>query len=120
MKNLFWVLIALFIFSSNSFSGDVSRQGTSAKSQFNYPSGYGIRLLNSLGNSGIENSTANLGFMNPASIANLQNYSIGLTYQVSTPVYFPKPLEDMSMPRVYNFIPQSFGAVYHYDDFSFD
>lgn len=113
------VLFFLLIFSANIFPVDGFRVGTTSTSSFSFPSGYGIRLLNGFGNSGIYNNTANLGFMNPASIINLPDYSIGLSYQISTPVYYPEPFDDMSLPRVYNFIPQSFGAVYHYDDLSF-
>jgi len=119
MKNFVWVLFVVFSFSSNLFSGDVSRSGTAGTSPLTLPSGFGIRNLNGLGNSGLINSTSNLGFINPASIATLSNLSVGLTYQVNTPTYYPEPLEDVSLPRVYSFIPQSFGAVYHYQDFSF-
>jgi len=76
MKRLSWALITSFIFTSNIFAGDVSRQRTSGSSTFFYPSAYGIRLLNSLGNSGIENSTTNLGFMNPASIERIFTLSM--------------------------------------------
>lgn len=119
MKNLVWVLFVFFSFSSNNFSGDVSRSGTTGTLSLPTPSGYGIKLLNGFGNSGLVNSISNIGFMNPASIGALQNLSIGLTYQINTPVYFPEPYEETNYDRVYNFIPQSFGAVYHYDDFSF-
>ena len=119
MKKLFLFLITLIVVSSNSFSENLSKKATSRNSSFSIPSGFGIKNLNGLGNSGLINSTSNLGFMNPASIVNLPNYSIGLTYQVNTPVYFPKPNDDVSLSRVYNFIPQSFGAVCHFDDFSF-
>jgi hypothetical protein len=119
MKNLLLVLFVLIIFSSNIFSGDVSRTGTTGTSSLTTLSGYGVKLLSGLGNSGLINSTSNLGFMNPASIGYLQNLSIGLTYQVNTPVYFPEPYDETNYDRVYNFIPQSFGAVYKYDDFTF-
>ncbi|MBK7230362.1 MAG: hypothetical protein IPH97_16180 [Ignavibacteriales bacterium] len=119
MKNLVWVFFVIFSFSSNLFPGDINREGTAGNSALAFPSGYGIRNLNGLGNSGLINSTSNLGFLNPASISFLQNLSIGLTYQVNTPTYYPEPFEEISLPRVYNFIPQSFGAVYHYQDFSF-
>lgn len=119
MKNLVWVFFVIFSFSSNLFPGDINREGTAGNSALAFPSGYGIRNLNGLGNSGLINSTSNLGFLNPASISFLQNLSIGLTYQINTPTYYPEPFEEISLPRVYNFIPQSFGAVYHYQDFSF-
>ena len=119
MKNLLLILFLLILFSSNIFSGDVSRTGTTGTLSLTALSGYGVKLLNGLGNSGLINSTSNLGFMNPASIGSLQNLSIGLTYQVNTPVYFPEPYDETNYDRVYNFIPQSFGAVYKYDDFTF-
>lgn len=119
MKNLLLTLFVLILFSSNIFSGDVSRTGTTGTSSLTALSGYGIKLLNGLGNSGLINSTSNLGFMNPASIGTLDHLTIGLTYQVNTPVYFPEPYDETNYDRVYNFIPQSFGAVYKHDDFTF-
>lgn len=119
MKNLLLTLFALFIFSSPLFSGDGSKTGSSGYISLPIPSGFGIKNLNSLGNSGLINSTSNLGFMNPASIGSLQHLTIGLTYQVNSPVYFPEPSDQINYDRVYNFIPQSFGAVYKYDNFIF-
>lgn len=119
MKNLLLTLFALFIFYSHIFSRDGSKTGSSGYISLPIPSGFGIKNLNSLGNSGLINSTSNLGFMNPASIGSLQHLTIGLTYQVNTPVYFPEPYDETNYDRVYNFIPQSFGAVYKYDDFTF-
>ena len=82
------------------------------------PQGFGIELLNSKGNSGIFNNVSNIGKINPASIYHLQNLSIGFSYQFQSSIdsaWFA----GTGTSRVQNFLPQSFGAILHYDNLSF-
>lgn len=111
MKNLVWVLFV--IFSISSFAQPIN--------EFNvvlFPQGYGLKLLNSSGNSSIINDVSNISFMNPASINNFKNYSAGLSYQANTNIK-EAWIADIGMNRVYNFYPQSFGAVANWQGFTF-
>lgn len=111
MKNLVWVLFVIFSFSS--FAQPIN--------EFNiilFPQGYGLKQLNSSGNSSIINDVSNISFMNPASINNFKNYSAGLSYQANTNIKKAWIL-DLGMNRVYNFYPQSFGAVANWQGFTF-
>ncbi len=82
------------------------------------PQGFGINLLNSSGNSSIDNNIANIGFMNPASISNFENYSFGLSYQLSSSID-EAWIADIGTSRKNDWMPQSAGAVIKFDDFSF-
>ena len=111
MKNFVWVLFVIFSFSS--FAQPIN--------EFNiilFPQGYGLKLLNSSGNSSIINDVSNISFMNPASINNFKNYSAGLSYQVNTNIK-EAWIADIGMNRIYNFYPQSFGAVVNWQGFTF-
>lgn len=111
MKNFVWVLFVIFSFSS--FAQPIN--------EFNIillPQGYGLKLLNSSGNSSIINDVSNISFMNPASINNFKNYSAGLSYQLNTNIK-EAWIADIGMNRVYNFYPQSFGAVANWQGFAF-
>ncbi len=103
------VLVSLNIFSQSS-------QGTESRAT-SFPQGFGIGLLSSYGSSSIYNDVSNLSFMNPATITQFKNYSLGLSYQFNTNIkdgYFV----DIDVSRVHNIIPQSFGAVINFEDFS--
>jgi len=82
------------------------------------PQGFGINLLNSKGNSSIDNDISNLGFMNPAAISNFKNYSLGFSYQYSTSID-EAWIADIGTTRKNDWIPQSAGAVFKFDNFSF-
>jgi hypothetical protein len=82
------------------------------------PQGYGIELLNSDGCSGIINDVSNISSMNPASIYKLENLSLGLSYQFQTNLDTAW-IAGIGTSRVQNYIPQSFGGVIHYENFSF-
>jgi hypothetical protein len=56
--------------------------------------------------------------MNPAAIAGLKNYSAGISYQYTSNLK-EAWIADIGMKRIYNFFPQSFGAVAKYGNFSF-
>ena len=83
-----------------------------------FPQGYGLKLLNSSGNSSIVNDVSNIGFLNPASISQFENYSFGISYQLSTSID-EAWIADIGTSRVYNFYPQSFGAIAKLNDFTF-
>ena len=68
------------------------------------PQGYGIKLLNSSGASSIFNDVSNIGFMNPASYREFENYSLGISYQASTSID-EAWIADIGTSRVYNFYP---------------
>jgi hypothetical protein len=111
MKNFVWVLFV--IYSISSFAQPIN--------EFNvvlFPQGYGLKLLNSSGNSSIINDVSNISFLNPASINNFENYSAGLSYQANTNIK-EAWITDIGMNRVYNFYPQSFGAVANWQGFTF-
>lgn len=82
------------------------------------PQGFGINLLNSTGNSSIDNDISNIGFMNPAAISNFNNYSLGFSYQQSTSID-EAWIADIGTSRKNDWMPQSAGAVFKFDDFSF-
>lgn len=82
------------------------------------PQGFGINLLNSAGNSSIDNDVSNIGFMNPASLSNFTNYSLGFSYQFSSSID-EAWIADIGASRKNDWIPQSAGAVFKLDDFSF-
>lgn len=83
-----------------------------------FPQGYGIKLLNFAGTSSIINDVSNLGFMNPASISEFENYSLGISYQFNTSID-EAWIADIGLSRIHNFYPQSFGAIAKWKDFSF-
>ncbi|HQI41851.1 MAG TPA: hypothetical protein PK665_12215, partial [Ignavibacteriaceae bacterium] len=111
MKNL--VLFLLVFFSVNTFA-----QLTIKSDLILFPQGYGLNLLNSSGNSSIVNDVSNISFMNPAAITGLKNYSAAISYQFNTDLK-EAWIADIGMKRIYNFFPQSFGAVAKYGNFSF-
>ncbi len=82
------------------------------------PQGYGIELLNSEGSSGILNDVSNISSMNPASIYKLENLSIGFSYQFQTNLDTAW-IAGIGTSRIQNYVPQSFGGVIHYENFSF-
>jgi len=114
MKNLVLLLVlsnSIFLFSQTNI-----RQGTSRAIFF--PQGYGIKLLNSTGTSSIINDVSNTGFMNPASISEFENYSIGLSYKFNTNIN-EAWIADIGISRAYNFYPQSVGGVIKWNKFAF-
>jgi hypothetical protein len=111
MKKLVWVFF--LVISSNAFA-----QISNGFNTFLFPQGYGLKLLNSSGNSSIFNDVSNVSFMNPASLNNFNNYSTGFSYQANTNIK-EAYTADFGMNRVYNFYPQSFGAVGKYQGFAF-
>ena len=56
--------------------------------------------------------------MNPAAITGLKNYSAGISYQINTKLKDAWIL-GIGMERIYNYFPQSFGAVAKLGGFSF-
>ncbi len=82
------------------------------------PQGFGINLLNSKGNSSIDNDISNIGFMNPASLSNFDNYSLGFSYQFSSSID-EAYIADIGTSRKNDWMPQSAGAIFKLDDFSF-
>ncbi len=110
MKKL--VLFFALFYSTISFPQNVETQAIIA------PQGFGINLLNSSGNSSIDNNISNIGFMNPAAISNFSNYSFGLSYQLSSEIE-EGWIADIGTTRKNDWIPQSAGAVIKFDDFSF-
>lgn len=107
-------VIFVLLLSYNSFSQTTGSEFNA----FLLPQGYGIKLLNSSGNSSIFNDVSNLGFMNPASISEFENYSFGISYQVSSSIDDAWIL-GIGSSRVYNFYPQSFGGIVQWNDFTF-
>jgi hypothetical protein len=80
--------------------------------------GFGIDLLNSTGNSSIDNDISNLGFMNPAAISNFDlNFGIGLSYQLSSEIK-EGYVAEIGVRRINDWMPQSGGAIYKLSDLS--
>lgn len=107
---LFFVLISFV----NLFSQTTSHSSNAIL----FPQGYGIKLLNSSGSSSIFNDVSNIGFMNPSSISGFENYSLGISYQVSSSIE-EAWIADFGTSRVYNFYPQSFGGIVKLNAFTF-
>ena len=82
------------------------------------PQGFGIKLLNSAGNSSINNYVFNLSYMNPASISNLMNYSFGISYQYNTSIK-DGWINNSEVSRSNDIIPQSAGAVLKWKQLTF-
>ncbi|MFO7525793.1 MAG: hypothetical protein R6W68_10090 [Ignavibacteriaceae bacterium] len=82
------------------------------------PQGFGIQSLNSSGNSSIVNGTFNILAMNPAAIATLENYSFGISYQISSDIETGW-INDSKVFRQIDLVPQSSGAVVSWTNFSF-
>lgn len=118
MKKLVLFLVLQFIILSISETPAQTntREGSTVVSFF--PQGYGIKLLNSSGTSSILNDVSNLGFMNPASISEFENYSLGFSYQINTSID-EAWIADFGTSRVYNFYPQSVGGIIKWNDFTF-
>ena len=110
MKKL--VLFLVLIYSTITLPQNNDTQAIIA------PQGFGINLLNSKGNSSIDNDISNIGFMNPASISNFDNYSFGFSYQFSSSID-EAYIADIGTTRKNDWMPQSAGAVFKFDDFSF-
>lgn len=110
MKKLF--LIILFIFCTNSFAQQDNFDAIIL------PQGFGIKLLNSAGNSSINNYVSNLSYMNPASISNLANYSFGISYQYNTNIENGW-INNSEVSRENDLIPQSAGAVIKWKQLTF-
>lgn len=70
------------------------------------PQGYGIKLLNSSGNSSIVNDISNIGFMNPASISNFSYYAISFSYQANSKID-EGYMAGIGTSRMLNRIPQT-------------
>lgn len=93
----------------------------SSRDEFNaifFPQGYGLKLLNSSGNSSIYNDISNLGFMNPASISGFNNYTFGLSYQLSSSIE-DAYIFNIGISRVHDFYPQSVGGIVKWEGFTF-
>jgi hypothetical protein len=118
MKKLVLFLVIQFILLSNSeiLAQTNTREGPAVVSFL--PQGYGIKLLNSSGTSSIFNDVSNIGFMNPASISDFKNYSLGFSYQFNTSID-EAWIADFGTSRVYNFYPQSAGGILKWNDFTF-
>ncbi len=118
MKNLVLFLLLHFVVISSSLTlaQTNTRDGSTVVSFL--PQGYGIKLLNSSGTSSIVNDVSNLGFMNPASISEFENYSLGFSYQFNTSID-EAWIADFGTSRVYNFYPQSAGGIVKWNDFTF-
>ena len=56
--------------------------------------------------------------MNPASIYKLENLSLGFSYQFQTSLDTAW-IAGIGTSRVQNYVPQSFGGIFHYENFSF-
>ena len=82
------------------------------------PQGFGINLLNSKGNSSIDNDKSNIGFMNPAAISNFESYAFGLSYQLSSKIE-ECWIADIGTSRKNDWMPQSACGVFNFDNFSF-
>ncbi|MBK7499569.1 MAG: hypothetical protein IPI19_10790 [Ignavibacteriales bacterium] len=106
------ILLLTTIISITVFSQNNDTQAIIA------PQGFGINLLNSKGNSSIDNEISNIGFMNPAAISNFDNYSLGLSYQLSSKIE-EGWIADIGTSRKNDWMPQSAGAVFKFDNFSF-
>lgn len=84
-----------------------------------FPQGFGIERLNSDGTSGVLNNVSNISGMNPASINQFPQLSFGLSYQFQSTIPNAYFLIEPDIGRVYNYLPQSFGGVVHYNNFCF-
>jgi hypothetical protein len=81
--------------------------------------GYGINLLNSSGNSSIDNDISNIGFMNPAAISNFDlNFGTGISYQFSSEME-EGYVAEIGVRRINDWMPQSGGAFYKMGEISF-
>lgn len=118
MKKLVLFLVIQLILLSNSeiLAQTNTHEGPAVVSFL--PQGYGIKLLNSSGTSSIFNDVSNIGFMNPASISDFKNYSLGFSYQFNTSID-EAWIADFGTSRVYNFYPQSVGGIVKWNDFTF-
>lgn len=105
------ILLLTTIISITVFSQNNDTQAIIA------PQGFGINLLNSKGNSSIDNEISNIGFMNPAAISNFDNYSLGLSYQLSSKIE-EGWIADIGTSRKNDWMPQSAGGVFNFDNFS--
>ena len=56
--------------------------------------------------------------MNPASISEFENYSLGFSYQFNTSID-EAWIADFGTSRVYNFYPQSVGGIVKWNDLTF-
>ena len=110
MKNLIFIL--LIIYSTITLSQNNDTQAIIA------PQGFGINLLNSKGNSSIDNDISNIGFMNPAAISNFESYAFGLSYQLSSKIE-EGWIADIGTSRKNDWMPQSACGVFNFDNFSF-
>ena len=81
MKILVIIISVFFLLESYSFG-----QRSNGREVVLFPQGFGIELLNSKGTSGIFNNISNLSAMNPATINQFENLSIGLSYQFQTSI----------------------------------
>lgn len=111
-------LVLLLVFSFSTFIFSQTNTSTGTSSAIFFPQGFGIKLLNSSGLSSIDNDISNIGFMNPAAINNFQNFTIGLSYQISTSID-EAWIADIGFSRMHNFYPQSFGASAKWNEFTF-
>jgi long-subunit fatty acid transport protein len=84
---------------------------------FLLPQGYSVKLLSSTGTSSIINNISNLGFMNPASISGFDNYTTGLSYQLSSSIDEAYVLS-IGSSRIHNWYPQSFGGIVKWNNFT--
>lgn len=82
------------------------------------PQGFGIQLLNSSGSSSIVNNISNILSMNPAAISTFENYSLGISYQVSSAIE-EGWINGSKVFRQNDLVPQSSGAVVKWTNFSF-
>ncbi len=110
MKKL--ILFLVFSISSSYYS-----QSTTVDALVP-PQGFGIKLLNSAGNSSIINDVSNLGLMNPAAISNFDNYTIGISYQLNSDVENGW-INDSKVIRKNDLIPQSAGAAIKWKQLTF-
>ena len=110
MKIQFLLIIIMMSIRSNPQSGNIDALIP--------PQGFDIRLLNSAGTSSINNDVSNIGFMNPASISNFDNLSIGLSYQFNSDID-KGWINDSKVKRQYNLIPQSAGSTIKWKHLTF-
>jgi hypothetical protein len=110
MKKLLFMM--LFINYTNSFAQHDNFD------EIIPPQGFGIKLLNSAGNSSLNNFVSNLSYMNPASISNLANYSFGISYQYNTNIENGW-INNSEVSRENDLIPQSAGVVIKWKQLTF-
>lgn len=110
MKNL--IIFLVLIYSTITLSQNNDTQAIIA------PQGFGINLLNSKGNSSVDNDISNIGFINPAAISNFNNYSLGFSYQLSSEIE-EGWIADIGTSRKNDWMPQSAGGIFKFDNFSF-